>query len=207
MTSKTKGVSASLPNSLEVRIPKVVNGAIGFENTGFWGEIYTIYPKLCTDYCTQGIKIQEGWTYKGSFYAKSDSFTGKITASLKSSRGTVFASKSIEGVSKEWKKFTFEFRPTKSALNDDNVFSVVVDGKAAASKIIHFGMFSLFPPTFRGRENGMRIDLAEALAATKPSLWRFPGGNNLEVCHRLYFTPMNVYVSSGPQHRHSLEME
>lgn len=27
----------------------------------------------------------------------------------------------------------------------------------------------------------MRIDLAEALADTGPSVWRFPGGNNLEV--------------------------
>lgn len=36
-------------------------------------------------------------------------------------------------------------------------------------------MFSLFPPTFKGRENGMRIDLAEAMAGTKPSVWRFPG--------------------------------
>ncbi|KAJ6604947.1 glycoside hydrolase superfamily [Mycena sp. CBHHK59/15] len=41
-------------------------------------------------------------------------------------------------------------------------------------------MFSLFPPTFRGRENGMRIDLAEAIAGTQPSIWRFPGGNNIE---------------------------
>ncbi|KAF8079161.1 glycoside hydrolase [Lyophyllum atratum] len=163
VTSKTKGVSAALPNSLEVRIPKVVNGPIGFENTGYWG-----------------IKIQEGWTYKGSFYAKSDTFSGKVTVSLKSVRGTVFASKSVGGISKSWKKFTFEFNPASSAPNDENVFSVLFDGKAAAGKTIHFGMFSLFPPTFRGRENGMRIDLAEALAATRPSIWRFPGGNNLE---------------------------
>ncbi len=27
----------------------------------------------------------------------------------------------------------------------------------------------------------MRLDLAEAMAATRPSIWRFPGGNNLEV--------------------------
>ncbi|GLB43574.1 putative alpha-L-arabinofuranosidase C-terminus [Lyophyllum shimeji] len=163
VTSKTKGVSDALPNSLQVRIPKVVNGPIGFENTGFWG-----------------IKVQQGWTYKGSFYAKSDTFTGKVAVSLKSIQGTVFASHTVGGVSKDWKKFTFEFQPITSAPNDENVFNVVVDGKAAAGKIIHFGMFSLFPPTFRGRENGMRIDLAEALAATRPSVWRFPGGNNIE---------------------------
>lgn len=99
----------------------------------------------------------------------------------------------MNGISKEWKKFTFEFKPSKSAANDENVFSVVVDGKAAAGKTIYFGMFSLFPPTFRGRENGMRIDLAEALDATRPSLWRFPGGNNLEVCLVTFRTPLLVF--------------
>ncbi|KAJ7166516.1 glycoside hydrolase [Mycena crocata] len=163
VTSKTSGVSAFLPNSLEVRIPKVVTGSIGFENTGYWG-----------------IKVQNGWTYTGSFHAKTAAFSGSITVSLKSTRGTIFATKSVTGITKEWKKFTFEFQPSVSADTDENVFNVVVDGKAAAGQTIYFGMFSLFPPTFRGRENGMRIDLAEALAATQPSVWRFPGGNNLE---------------------------
>jgi alpha-N-arabinofuranosidase len=139
--------------------------------------------------------VQEGWTYKGSFYAKADSFTGSITVSLKSSRGTVFASKSVRDVSSSWKKFTFEFEPSTSAANDDNVFNVVVDGKSAAGKTIHFGMFSLFPPTFRGRENGMRIDLAEALAATRPSVWRLPGGNNLEVRARAPFLRLEKHRS------------
>ncbi|KAJ7508458.1 glycoside hydrolase [Mycena galericulata] len=163
VTSKTSGVSSSLPNSLEVQIPKVVTGPIGFENTGYWG-----------------IKVQSGWTYQGSFYAKAAAFTGAITVSLKSTQGTAFASKALTGIKKDWNKFTFEFQVSASADTDDNVFNVVVDGAAAAGQTIYFGMFSLFPPTFRGRENGMRIDLAEALAATQPSVWRFPGGNNLE---------------------------
>ncbi|KAF8645689.1 hypothetical protein AX16_007638 [Volvariella volvacea WC 439] len=163
VTNKTPGVSAALPNSLQVQIPKVARGPIGFENTGYWG-----------------IKVQADWTYKGSFYAKSSSFSGPITVSLKSMRGTVYAAKTIQGVSKDWKKFTFEFKPTQSALDDQNVFNIAVDGHAAAGAVIHFGMFSLFPPTFRGRENGMRLDLAEAIAATQPTIWRFPGGNNLE---------------------------
>ncbi|KAG6820155.1 hypothetical protein H0H93_004737 [Arthromyces matolae] len=163
VTSKTKGVTSSLPNSLEVRVPKVITGPIGFENTGYWG-----------------IKVQQGWTYKGSFYAKSDTFHGKISVALKSKQGALYSTASVSGVSKDWKKFTFEFSPSVSAVDDDNVFSVNVDGSDAAGKTIYFGMFSLFPPTFKGRENGMRIDLAEAMAATNPSVWRFPGGNNIE---------------------------
>ncbi|KAK7473005.1 hypothetical protein VKT23_001109 [Stygiomarasmius scandens] len=163
VTSKTEGVSKALPNSLEVKIPKVVNGPIGFENTGYWG-----------------IKVQEGWTYKGSLYAKADSYNGPITVSLKSNRGSTFASKKLDGISSSWKKFEFQLEPTVSATDENNVFNVVVDGSAAAGKTLHFGMFSLFPPTWKGRENGMRIDLAQLFADTVPGVWRFPGGNNLE---------------------------
>ncbi|PBK76468.1 glycoside hydrolase [Armillaria solidipes] len=163
VTSQTNGVSSSLPNSLQVQIPKAVFGDIGFENAGYWG-----------------IKVQSGWIYKGSFYVKSSDFTGSLTVSLKSAQGTIYASKTLGGVSSEWQKLTFELQPVTSAPNDDNVFSVVLDGSKAKGQTIFFGLFSLFPPTFRGRENGMRIDLAEAMAATHPSVWRFPGGNNLE---------------------------
>ncbi|KAK0209068.1 glycoside hydrolase [Desarmillaria ectypa] len=163
VTSQTNGVSSSLPNSLQVQIPKVIFGDIGFENTGYWG-----------------IKVQAGWTYKGSFYVKSSNFTGSLTVSLKSAQGTIYASKTLGGVSSEWQKLTFELRPDVSAPSDDNVFSVVFDGSKATSQTIFFGLFSLFPPTFRGRENGMRVDLAEAIAAARPSVGRFPGGSNLE---------------------------
>ena len=39
---------------------------------------------------------------------------------------------------------------------------------------------SLFPPTFKGRENGCRIDLAEKLQALHPAFMRFPGGCYVE---------------------------
>ncbi|KIJ36494.1 glycoside hydrolase family 51 protein [Sphaerobolus stellatus SS14] len=164
VTSDTQGVSSALPNSLEVDIPSFVNGPIGFENTGYWG-----------------IKVQSGWTYTASFYAKSSTFSGSITASLTSSTtGQVFSTQTLKGINSKWKQFTFQFTPNTTAPDTENVFRITVNGADAQGASIFFGMFSLFPPTFRGRENGMRIDLAEAFAATRPSVWRFPGGNNLE---------------------------
>jgi alpha-N-arabinofuranosidase len=127
-----------------------------------------------------GIKIQSGWKYTGSFYARSEGYTGSVTVSLVSSSGTVYATKTLSGVTTSWKKFTFDFTPSKTASNVNNVFRVTVDGARASGKSIYFGMFSLFPPTYKGRQNGMRIDLAESLAGIKPGVWRFPGGNNLE---------------------------
>jgi alpha-N-arabinofuranosidase len=124
--------------------------------------------------------VQSGWKYTGSFYAKSDSYTGSVTVSLVSTSGTTYATKVLSGVTSSWKKFTFDFKPTASAPDTKNVFRVTVDGASSSGKTIYFGMFSLFPPTYRNRPNGMRVDLAEALAATKPGVWRFPGGNNMQ---------------------------
>ncbi|KAF8735282.1 Alpha-L-arabinofuranosidase C-terminus, partial [Rhizoctonia solani] len=166
VTNNTPGVSTALPNSLQVAVPTGVTGSVGFQNSGYWGKLW--------------IKVQSGWKYTGSLYAKSDSYTGSVTVSLVSESGTTYATKTLKGVSSSWKKFTFEFKPTKSAPNNNNFFRVTVDGSSAAGKNIYFGLLSLFPPTYRNRPNGMRVDLAEALDATKPGVWRFPGGNNLE---------------------------
>jgi alpha-N-arabinofuranosidase len=49
-----------------------------------------------------------------------------------------------------------------------------------ADGALDFNLISLFPPTYKGRKNGLRVDLAEALEGMHPSLLRFPGGNMLE---------------------------
>lgn len=49
---------------------------------------------------------------------------------------------------------------------------------------VDFNFVSLFPVhTFKGRKNGMRLDLAEKLAALKPGFLRFPGGCIVEGHH------------------------
>jgi alpha-N-arabinofuranosidase len=122
-----------------------------------------------------GIKIQKEWTYKVSFWAKSAGFSGDVNVSLKSKSGTIFATHTVSGLSTTWKQFNFTMTPSATASDGNNLFTVTVDGAQASGKTIFMGMFSLFPPTFRGRENGMRIDLAEMMIGTKPSIWRFPG--------------------------------
>ena len=41
-------------------------------------------------------------------------------------------------------------------------------------------LVSLFPPTYKNRENGNRPDLMEMMAAMHPTFLRLPGGNYLE---------------------------
>ncbi|KAG9096781.1 hypothetical protein FRC06_008328 [Ceratobasidium sp. 370] len=164
VTNSTPGVSKALPNSLQVTIPAGSTGSVGFQNTGYWG-----------------MKVQSGWTYTGSFYVKSSNFAAPITVSLVSATsGQVYATKTLTGVSASWKKLSFSFKPTASAPDTNNVLRFSVDAASTVGKTLYFGMFSLFPPTYKNRPNGMRIDLAETLIATKPGIFRFPGGNNLE---------------------------
>lgn len=163
VVNNTPGVSKALPNSLQVRAPPGVTGKVGFENTGYWG-----------------INVRSSWEYTGSFYAKSDQFSGTIDVCLVSSSGATFAVAKISGITSSWQKFTFKLKPRASGRDLDNTLRVTFNGETIAGKEIHFGLFSLFPPTYRNRTNGVRIDLAEALQATKPGMLRFPGGNNLE---------------------------
>ena len=46
--------------------------------------------------------------------------------------------------------------------------------------LLRRSLVSLFPPTYKDRPNGNRVDIMELLAAMKPRFLRFPGGNYLE---------------------------
>lgn len=46
--------------------------------------------------------------------------------------------------------------------------------------VLTMDVVSLFPPTYKGRKNGCRIDLAELLEALHPKFMRFPGGCYVE---------------------------
>jgi alpha-N-arabinofuranosidase len=138
-------------------------GKIGFKNDGYWG---------------MDVRVQ---TYTGSFWVKG-AYNGSFTASLDSNlTSESFGSVDIpsKSVASEWTEHTFELVPEKNAPNSNNTFSVTFDG-AAASGGLDFNLISLFPPTYKNRKNGLRVDIAEALADMNPHFLRFPGGNMLE---------------------------
>lgn len=114
-----------------------------------------------------GIKVQSSWTYNASFYFRfpsSSTFSGKLNVALQTSSGRVLASKSVtvRGSQTEWTHVDVQLKPTITAPNTDNLFVVTIDGERGTSgTTINFAMFSLFPPTFKNRPNGMRIDIAE----------------------------------------------
>jgi hypothetical protein len=67
-----------------------------------------------------------------------------------------------------------------TAPNGNNSFALTMDASEVAGQTFYFALFSLFPETFKARENGLRKDLAQSLYDLNPKFLRCPGGNNLE---------------------------
>ena len=77
----------------------------------------------------------------------------------------------IEVSGKEWKKYTTTIKPKRTFAKAH--LRVWGDSKVTTD-VEHV---SLFPAeTWKGRENGMRKDLAQALFDMHPGVFRFPGG-------------------------------
>ena len=131
----------------------------GTRNTGYWG-----------------VNIVEGQTYKASFWIRTDNnWEGDVTLTLEDDKGTDLGH-SVVSVSDAgtWKKYTAEITATGSYGQG----SFAIRGSKVGT--VYLDCVSLFPPTFKGRENGMRIDLAEKLADLHPRFMRFPGGCYIE---------------------------
>jgi alpha-N-arabinofuranosidase len=76
----------------------------------------------------------------------------------------------------DWKKFETTLKTGSLVASKDNVFKLTTTTPGT----LWLQHVSLFPPTYKNRENGNRADLMELLAAMKPKFLRFPGGNYLE---------------------------
>ena len=122
----------------------------------------------------EGMSINKGENYKMSFYAKSDSYKGRYTVNL-AVDGKVVASSEITPTSDKWTKYSVTLTPSVSA--NEKVTLQVLMNKGTA----YFDMISLFPEnTYKGRENGLRNDLATKLQELEPAFLRFPGGCVIE---------------------------
>lgn len=131
----------------------------GTRNEGYWG-----------------IHIVEGQTYKANLWIlAAEDWGGNVTLTLEDSEGADLGH-AVLPVSDAgtWKKYSAEIVATGNC--EQGTFAI--RGSKAGQLLID--CVSLFPPTFKGRENGMRIDLAEKLAALHPRFMRFPGGCYIE---------------------------
>ena len=156
------GPSAALDHSLAITVKQAdSSNPAGVRNEGYWG-----------------MAVRPNTTYKGSLYAKSDSGAiGPLTVALVSdTTGQPVATATVQGISTEWKRYDFALTTGGVQPSAENHLLLTV-GHAGK---LWIDLVSLFPPTYKNRENGNRADLMEMLAAMHPKFLRLPGGNYLE---------------------------
>ena len=119
-----------------------------------------------------GIKIEKNATYNFSIFVKKlDKFNSLLTVRLADENGKIASEILIENLSNDWQKREYTLQSTLSCNNAQLQIIPQKDTQIAID------MVSLFPTaTFKNRKNGLRKDLAEAVANLKPKFVRFPGG-------------------------------
>lgn len=120
----------------------------------------------------RGIGVKHDATYRFSVWARSvDGNEQKIRVELIDAGNNPFERKELAIDSKEWRKYEVVLTsPKEEAYASLRIFLT----SAGPVDLEHI---SLFPTdTWKGRENGLRRDLVEALDELNPGLFRFPGG-------------------------------
>ncbi len=153
-SKKVKLLNAAQGNALEMTINASAASPACLVNEGFWG-----------------INAVQGRTYRLSFFAKGN-YKGGIKATLCDKKGQqIYATTDVDAaIGKQWTKYTATLQSTGNDAQAQ--FALVFDGKG----VLDIDVVSLFPPTFKNRENGLRPDLAQMLYEMHPKFMRFPGG-------------------------------
>ncbi len=164
--NRQQGINDANPTSLIINCEQA---GLGIVSEGYWG-----FP------------IRKSTSFKGAIYAKTPTANNNesvspvksLTIALKSADGsTTYAETKVSGFTNEWKKFDIQLTTsaTQADTKDARLFII-----ANESGSIELTRVTLFAPSFKGRKNGLRVDLMEMMAEMKPKFLRFPGGNYLE---------------------------
>ena len=146
------------PHYLRLRYPGHNERRSGISNNGFFG-----------------IGLHKGEDYRFSVWARAPKGVAKIIVQF-IDRATMeenqqFTSDTITIASTEWKQYEQVIKSPRTIAKGQ--LRIFLRGKNG----VDLEHISLFPVnTFKNRKNGMRRDLAQALADENPGLLRFPGG-------------------------------
>ncbi len=124
-----------------------------------------------------GIGVKKGEEYRFSVWARvpEGDAASKIRVELADTKSMgeqqAFATAEVTVDSKEWKKYQVVLK--SEVTNPKAILRIFL----ASPQTVDLEHISLFPvDTWKGHENGLRKDLAQALADIKPGVFRFPGG-------------------------------
>ncbi|MBE2215640.1 MAG: alpha-N-arabinofuranosidase [Opitutaceae bacterium] len=161
----SRPVHVNNPHYLLLTVLKA-GGSVGIANRGF-----------------DQIPVEGGQAYEASFWAY-QAYMGRkwtndadqnqpmpVTVRLEAKDGTTLAEARFEVVGRTWTQHRATLVPSRSDSEARFVLAAHERGELAID------MVSMFPrDTFQGRANGLRRDLAEAIADLRPKFMRFPGG-------------------------------
>jgi alpha-L-arabinofuranosidase len=161
------GPSVAIPASLKMTVTQAdAANVYGLRNRGWWG-----------------VPLRANTTYTGSVYAKGDAAgmaAGLKVSLIANETGKVLASAKLPAITADWKQYSFTLKTGADvAASADNQIVLSVDHPGT----VWLQLLSVFPPTYKNRVNGNRVDLMEMMAAMHPQFLRFPGGNYLEGDH------------------------
>ncbi len=148
---------------LEVEQP---GGGVGMANSGFDGIAITAGEQYDFSLFARQLYTGNRWGGPGTLAS-----SARLIVRLESKERAVLGEATLEVSGREWRRLA----ATITATNTDSAARLLVlvetKGGVALDEI------SLFPrKTFKGRANGLRADLAQAIADLHPKFMRFPGG-------------------------------
>jgi alpha-L-arabinofuranosidase len=120
----------------------------------------------------RGIGLKKDATYRFSVWARSPQASPqKIRIELIDAHNEIFEKKELHIDAREWKKYEVIL---KAGKEESHALLRIFLTSEGALDLEHLSLFPV--DTWKGRENGLRKDLAEALHDLKPGVFRFPGG-------------------------------
>ena len=119
-----------------------------------------------------GISVKKDAEYRFSVWARlPENSPSSLRIELIDPQSNIFCTQKLSIDSKEWKKYQIVIKSSRTELKGRlRIFLM-------SPNAVDIEHVSLFPvDTWKGRENGLRKDLAQALYDLKPGVFRFPGG-------------------------------
>lgn len=152
---KNDGPFENNPNYVRLSYSGHSDKHTGLENEGFFG-----------------IAVKQNNEYRFSVWSrKVGNEIAGIRVELIDEESNIITSQKLDVNSGDWKQYELILKPNRNYANSR--LRIFLTSKGG----IDLEHVSLFPvDTWKGRKNGLRKDLAQALYDLKPGVFRFPGG-------------------------------
>lgn len=141
------------PTSMKVEVNNLGEG-VSLVNKGYWG-----------------IALQKNTAYKLRMYVRNVKSNGELKVRLLGKDDHELGKVTFDLTPGKW----HEYKATMEASDTTTVGRLSID--LPTEDTYYFDYVSLFPvDTYKGRENGMRKDVAQMLEGLRPAFIRWPGG-------------------------------